>query len=575
MAVPPAAILQFSFFVVFALLGTVLSMRLRQPYVAGLLVFGMLAGPNVLGLVSDRELISMCSELGSILLLFTVGIEFSVSRIFRSGFRAVFITLFKMGLLFAFGYEIGLHAGLGQTVSLFTGAMVSITSTAIMYKIVSQKGMARNALMPLLFSMLIVEDVVAVAALTFFSALALGPSLPVSENTFVSVFISLGFLGAFYVLARKPLAGALSRLTQPFNTEVTIFASFTLCLCLAMLAQFFGLSPAIGAFLAGSIVASVPHSRSIEKSIRPLLLMFASLFFLSLGMSIDPSAVVQNLPLALALVAAFMLVCFVSVVWLLYSTGASAKNSLFGASSMVVLGEFSLIIASTAPGADGQLLVAVGSFGVVASAVVSSLLLDRQQQLLELGQRFIPPGIKSSAASLSGYFSGLVRDFSPHGSFWNVSNVCWQCIRSKIGRIAAIALLVVACRFAIPFFGLAQGPPAAGLRGSILLLGLIPIGYYVFGILRDLRPVLDALSRTIVRHKKNARAESVILRDLAIVAALIFLSVAMDEVVSYLGLPSEFGLAGGASFLLALVFIWDVMRHAAEIHRQRRAARRE
>ena len=295
------AVLQLSFFMVFALLGTVISMRLRQPYVVGLLIFGMLAGPNVLGLVSDKGLIQTFSEIGSILLLFAVGIEFSVSRILKSGFRAAFITLFKMGLLFAFGYEIGLHAGLGPTVSLFAGAMVSITSTAIMYKTVSQKGMARNSLMPLLFSMLIVEDVLAVAALTFFSALVLGPASPTSEDTFVSVFISLGLLGAFYVLARKPLAAALSRLTQSFNTEVTIFASFTLCLAMAMLAQLFGLSPAIGAFLAGSIVASVPHSRSIEKSIRPLLLMFASLFFLSLGMSIDPSAVAQNLPLALVL----------------------------------------------------------------------------------------------------------------------------------------------------------------------------------------------------------------------------------------------------------------------------------
>jgi len=112
------AILQFSFFIIFALLGTVLSMRLCQPYVVGLLIFGMLAGPNVFGLINDRSLISTFSELGAILLLFAVGIEFSISKILKSGVRAVIITTFKMGALFFIGYEAALYFGLDLTSSL-------------------------------------------------------------------------------------------------------------------------------------------------------------------------------------------------------------------------------------------------------------------------------------------------------------------------------------------------------------------------------------------------------------------------------------------------------------------------
>ena len=261
-------VLEFAFFVVFALLGTVVSIRLRQPYVVGLLVFGALAGPNVLGLVSDSSLVSAFSELGAILLLFTIGIEFSVSRILRSGFRAVAITLAKMAVLFFFGYELAIHFNLDLTTSLFAGAMISITSTAILYKIVTQKGMAKNPALPLLFSMLIVEDIIAVALLTFFSSL--GGASATYEDKVYTVLISLGLLGAFYLFVRRHATAVLAAVAQSFSEEVMIFLAFSVCLVMSLAASFFGLSPAIGAFLAGSIISSLPNSRRIEKSIQPL-----------------------------------------------------------------------------------------------------------------------------------------------------------------------------------------------------------------------------------------------------------------------------------------------------------------
>ena len=146
--------------------------------------------------------------------------------------------------------------------------------------------------MPLLFSMLIVEDLMAVAALTFFSSLS--GSQPTSEDKLFSVLISLGLLGAFYFFARKPAANAMVRLTTRFNEETLIFVSFTLCMVMSFVADFFGLSAAIGAFLAGSIIASLPNSRSIEKTIRPLLLTFSAFFFLSLGMLTSHAAVLRS-----------------------------------------------------------------------------------------------------------------------------------------------------------------------------------------------------------------------------------------------------------------------------------------
>jgi len=553
-------LLQFSFFIVFALLGTVLSIKLRQPYVVGLLVFGMLAGPHMLGLVNDSALISTFSDLGAILLLFMVGMEFSITRILRSGVRAVFITTFKMGLLFIFGYEAALYFGLDLTGALAAGAMISITSTAVMFRVVSEKGMAKHKVMPLLVSMLVVEDLVAVAALTFFSSL--GSGAPTYANKFVSLLVSLGLLGAFYLLVRRHASNAIYRLTSSFSQEVMIFMSFSLCLVMSVVAGFFGLTPAIGAFLAGSIISVLPNSRKIEKTMKPLLLMFAALFFLSLGMKIDPTMVAGNLGFAAALTAIFVLVCFISVFCLLYVTGAAKQDALFGASSMVVLGEFSLLIASTYTGAYSPLLIASGSAGVVAAAIISSFLLDRQQKLLEIGSRSMPDKLRNAGHSLSFYFSGLIRDFSPNGAFWKISQVCWTCVSGKLAKMAIVAVVTALAFFFIRFLG----PTFALLRPATFLAGVLLLAYFALGILLDLRPLLNALSCTIARHKKDAKDESIILRDAAISLFLLVAALNANEISAYLQLPSVFGFTDELFFVLSLIFLWDLFLHAGKLH---------
>ncbi|MCX8194656.1 MAG: cation:proton antiporter [Candidatus Micrarchaeota archaeon] len=557
-----SAVVQFSFFIIFALLGTLLSMKLRQPYVVGLLLLGMIAGPNALGIISDTGLIATLSDLGAILLLFTVGIEFSIARILKSSFRALFITAFKMSLLFIFGYEAALYFGLDLTSALFVGAMLSITSTALLFKIVEQKNMHKNRVLPLLFSMLIFEDIAAVAALTFFSSL--GSGAPTYEDKVYSILVSLGLLGAFYILVRKAAADMITRLTSTFSQEVMIFVSFSLCLALSMVSSFLGLSPAIGAFLAGSIVASLKNSRQIEREIKPLLLTFASLFFLSLGMQISPAVILANFPFAFTITALFVLICFSSVYFFLYTTGASSRTALFGASAMVVLGEFSLLIASLARGEFGSLLISTASFGVVATSILSSFLLDNQERLFGVGQRLMPRMLRRSAHSLSWYFSGLMRDFSPTGSFWKISIVCWQCIRNELGKIALLGIILVFLRFAIRAAGLSP-QAAAQLMAALFVLAAVPFLLILRRIIQELHPILDALSKSIVRHRRTAKSRSIILRDMASALILILTSIILPEVISFLRLPPLFLWADELLILLALVFLWDVYRHSRQL----------
>ncbi|MFA6213961.1 MAG: cation:proton antiporter [Candidatus Micrarchaeia archaeon] len=553
-------LVEFSFFVVFALLGIVLATRLKVPYVAGLLVFGMISGPNVLALVKSQSLISTFSELGAILLLFTVGIEFSISRMLRSGFRAILVTFFKMAVLFFFGYEVALYFGLDLTTAMYIGAMVAITSTAIMYKIAGEKGNTKDPLMPLLFSMLIVEDLVAVAALTFFTSLD-DSGAPTQENKVFSIFISLALLGAFYLFARRHASGAIVRLTTNFNEEALIFVAFTLCLVMSFAADFFGLSPAIGAFLAGSIIAALPNARSIQKTIHPLLLTFAAFFFLALGMQIDPAAILGHLGLAVALALVFIVVCFGAEFLLLYSTGTRGRGALFGASSMVVLGEFSLIIATVAKGDSAPILLSVGSFGVVSTALVSSLLLDRQEWLADAGRRMVPARAIATGRAFAAYFSGLVKDFSPNGHFWRVSVVCWGCVARKLVAVVALLLSMWIARAAVAFAGVSS----ANVRVAIFILGGLPVLYYLARIFQDTRPVLDALSHTIARHRKNAKDESIILRDIGFAALFLLLATIMPEAQAFFQLPPFFSLGDEIAFLVAFAFIWDLALHAGRL----------
>jgi len=550
-------LVEFSFFVVFALLGIVLAARLKVPYVVGLLVFGMLAGPHAFALVNDAQIISTFSELGAILLLFTVGIEFSISRMLKSGFRAIFVTFFKMSILFFFGYETALYFGLDLTAAMYAGAMVAITSTAIMYKIAGEKGTSRHPLMPLLFSMLIVEDLVAVAALTFFSSL--DDSNPTQENKLFSIFISLALLGIFYLFARRHASGAIARLASKFSEEALIFVAFTLCLVMSFAADFFGLSPTIGAFLAGSIIATLPNARAIRKTIHPLLLTFAAFFFLALGMQIDPGAVWNHLGFAVALSIVFIAVCFASEFVLLYSTGTKARHALFGAASMVVLGEFSLLIASVAGGENANILLSVGSFGVIVTALASSLLLDRREGIAAAGSRLVPAYAVATGRAFSGYLSELVRDFSLNGHFWRVSQVCWKCVAKKLAVVVFVLLAMWIARFA------ADAAGVQGARQAIFLLGALPIAYYLVLMLRDIKPVIDALSHSIARHRKSAKDGSIILRDIGFAALFLLLAMMVPEASEFFHLPSFFTLGDELLFLVSFAFIWDLVLHARRL----------
>jgi hypothetical protein len=180
----------------------------------------------------------------------------------------------------------------------------------------------------------------------------------------------------------------------------------------------------------------------------------------------------------------------------------------------------------------------------------------------------VPAHAIETGRAFARYFAGIVMDFSPKGGFWRVSQVCWGCIARKLAAMAIILMCVWLARSATLFMG-PPSPLLSQMRGAIALAGGLLVLYYLVQILRDARPVLDALSRTIARHRKNARDEGIILRDIAIGTAFFLLALVLPDAVAQMQLPPFFFLADEIAFLVAFAFLWDVVRHTGEIRKRR------
>ncbi|MFH1257628.1 MAG: cation:proton antiporter, partial [Candidatus Micrarchaeota archaeon] len=265
------------FLILFATIGGALAIRFKQPAVLGLLVMGAIVGPHYLALVPDSEMLTAFADIGAVLLLFTIGIEFNVNKLSKLGTRVFLIALFKLGIVFLLSYELGsifgIFSELGSLGPLYLGAILSITSTAIVVRILEQKEMINRKEVPILVAMLIVEDLFAIFALTVFSGTNAGHS-PTSINLLLSIITALAILSAVYLVMLRLLRIVFDWLVKYQAGETMVLTALSLGVGMSYLAQAepLNLTPSIGAFLAGSLVASLPKGEELERAISPFAL---------------------------------------------------------------------------------------------------------------------------------------------------------------------------------------------------------------------------------------------------------------------------------------------------------------
>jgi len=346
---------------------TVLFQRLRQPVVLGYLIAGLIVGPHVpIPLVADPAVVQTLSELGVILLMFSLGLEFRLRKLMAVGPTAGLTALLQSSLMVWLGFTIGRLFGWTPLESLFAGAVIAISSTTIIAKAFDEQGIT-GTLRQFVVGVLIVEDLIAVLLMAVLTAIASGSGLAAGPlvGTVARLVAFLVILVAVGLMVVPRTIRAIVRLKR---RETTLVASIGICFTIALLAQVFGYSVALGAFLAGSLVAESGEEKQIERLVEPVRDVFGAVFFVSVGMLIDPALVAQHWGAVVALTAAVIIGKVVSVSLGAFLTGSGMRTSVQAGLSLAQIGEFSFIIAAL-----GLALHATGEFLYPVAVAVSAM----------------------------------------------------------------------------------------------------------------------------------------------------------------------------------------------------------
>lgn len=388
---------------------TILFQRLRQPVLLGYILAGVLIGPHTPGmLVDDPRAIDDISNLGVVLLMFTLGLEFSLRKLREVGIGVLVVAVGEVGLMLWIGYGLGGLFGWTGMDALFLGAIISLSSTMVATRTLTEGGQRRQPFAHLVVGLLVAEDVLAILMLTLLTAVAIGGSVQAE-----AAFTLIGHLGLFVVVGMILGLLLLPRLVDyvaGFDRDETLLVSVLgICFGASLLAAWMGFSVALGAFLAGAVVAESRSVGRVLHLVEPLRDMFAALFFVAIGLKIDPAMLLQYalpaLLVAAVVIAGKTLVCSLGI----FVVGHDARTALRSGLGMAQIGEFSFVIATL-----GLSLHVISPF-IYPIAVAVSLLcmaaspyLTRSAGGLANGlSRVTPRSVKLLAGSYSGWLENL------------------------------------------------------------------------------------------------------------------------------------------------------------------------
>ncbi len=320
---------------------------LKQPVVLGYIIAGIIVGPyfKFFPTVIELDSIKIWADIGVIILLFNLGLEFSFKKLIREGIRVVIIALFGVILTLISGFCLGKLLGWSNMDSLFIGGILSIASTTIIIRAFDELGVKTQKFTNIVTSILIVEDLVAVILMVILSTISISREFQGIELVF-SVSKLIFFLILWFVSGIFFLPTILKLLKPILNEEILLLLSLSLCFAVVIMALNAGFSPAFGAFIMGSILAETTKAERIEHIISPLKDLFGAVFFVSVGMLLNPEMIIQNIfPILFsALVLLLGKPLFITIGSLV--TGQPLKMAIQSGLSLSQIGEFSFIIAS-------------------------------------------------------------------------------------------------------------------------------------------------------------------------------------------------------------------------------------
>lgn len=429
-----------------AALITLIFKKLKQPLVLGYILAGALVGPNfkLLPSVTDISGVHVWAEIGVIFLLFSLGLEFSFKKLVKVGAASSATALFEVVAMLLFGYFTGKMLGWSQIDSIFLGGILSISSTTIIIRALGELGVKKQKFAGLVFGVLVVEDLVAVLLLVLLSTLAVSQQFA-STELMVSL-VKLGFFLILWFLAGIFLIPTFLRKTQKLmDNETMLIVSLTLCFFMVTVAVKIGFSAALGAFVMGSVLAETTSAEKIEKLISSVKELFGAIFFVSVGMLIDPSMLKEfAIPI--------LIISFVTVFGKIISTATGAlisrqplNHAIKAGMSLSQIGEFSFIIATL-----GLTLKVTSDFLYPVAVAVSAITTFTTPYLIRLSDPLIRIIEKVLPAKWIHEYKAVnsAKAKNENGLRWVLGTYATiVCINS----IIIIALIFLSTNFMFPF----------------------------------------------------------------------------------------------------------------------------
>ncbi len=324
---------------------TILCQRLRQPIVLGYIVAGLVIGPHTpIPLVASADIVHQLSEIGVILLMFALGLELSLGRLLRIGTTASITAVIQCSLMLWLGFVVGRALGWTPMESVFAGAIIAISSTTIIAKAFADHGVTGRQ-REIVVGILVVEDLIAVLLMAGLTAAATGSGLSAAELA-RTIGKLTGFLALLLAVGMVLVPRAVRYLRRLENPEINVVAAMAIAFGVALLCLEVGYSVALGAFLAGSLIAESGDGQLVAHQLRPVRDMFAAVFFVSVGMAVDPALVAAHWTAVVFLTLAVVAGKIVSVTIGVFLTGNGVRLSVASGLSLAQIGEFSFIIAA-------------------------------------------------------------------------------------------------------------------------------------------------------------------------------------------------------------------------------------
>jgi len=508
---------------------TVVFHRFKQPVVLGYILAGLIIGPFTPPVlwIEDQETIQTLADLGVIFLMFSLGIEFSLRKLREVGATALIAATLEITVMIWTGYAIGRAFGWSAMDSIFLGAIISISSTTIIVKALGDLGMSKERFAQYIFGILIVQDLAAVVMIAVLSGIAVTGQVSPAETVFtvstLVVFLVVLLVGGLLLVPRL-----VSYVGKFRSSETLLIAVLGICFGISLLAVRLDYSVALGAFIAGAIVAEAREAGKIKILTEPIRDMFSAVFFVAIGMLIDPRLLIQYaLPIAVitaAVVIGQILCCATGT----FLAGHDTRTSLRVGMGLAQIGEFSFIIASL-----GLSLRVTGDFlypiAVSVSAIttfLTPLLIRNSDRFIAWFDRVAPPQLVASLAVYSGWLQKTRRQRQDTAVRKQFRRMAWQ-IALNTTLIAGIfiAAAFVASRSPKWAVDLTSG---FGGRNTLLwfcaVLLSLPLYVAIFRKLQALGMMISEVSIASASRTDPAVARAVV-SNVVILAGVLMLSI--------------------------------------------------